>query len=111
MTTSTNTEARSLEIARNISRQIPKGLQMALGIREKWAMDSGLQFKMTGTRAVIVEVTYTPASDLYDVVMYTQRMDRKTYIAKRTTRYEASQIDAGQLVQILDLMDRGQNEL
>jgi hypothetical protein len=109
--TSTNTDNRSLEIARNISRQIPKGLQMALGIREKWAMDSGLQFKMTGTRAVIVEVTYTPASDLYDVEMYTQRMNRTTYIAKRTVRYKASQIDAGQLVQILDLMDRGQIEL
>jgi hypothetical protein len=94
------------KIGRTILAQIPMGLQMALGVRAVFLIDKGLRFNITGTRAVFVEITLNGA-DLYDMVAYTMRKPRGEFLPVRKVRYEIQDVDAGQMVDILDLMDKG----
>lgn len=94
------------KIGRTILAQIPMALQMALGVRAVFLIDKGLRFNITGTRAVYVEITLN-AADLYDMVAYTLRRPRGDFLPVRKVRYEAQDIDARQMVDILDQMDRG----
>jgi hypothetical protein len=100
MTTTTETTT-----AQTIYQQIPFWTKAALGMRDFMYDENTLYFKMTGTRAVRASVRYNAASDLYTLRCWTVRN------LTETVRYEANEIDAGQLVQILDMIDRGRIEL
>lgn len=106
-----NNDAQMLQVARTINQQIPAWLHAALGVRDRIALESGLRFKMTGTRPVTTEITYDRGSDLYDMQVYTIRMNRKEFTYKRTVRYEAKQIDAFKMIELLEMMDGGYIEL
>lgn len=111
-TTHTNTEAqRNAEIAETIRQQIPMWLHMALGIRDRYIVHRGLRFKATGTRTCIFEITLDEARDLYDLTVYTERCKKGHLIPTRTIRYLAEGVDAGQMIDILDRIDRGHIEL
>lgn len=105
------TATRSNEIATTILAQIPPMLRMALGIRDRYAIDNGLRFVATGTRRCVFEITLNEGLDLYDMVAYTERRKKGDFVPTRTVRYTAEMIDAGQMIRILDMIDRGQIEL
>jgi hypothetical protein len=96
MTTATNNTAQT------IYEQIPFWVKAALGMRDFMYDENTLYFKMTGTRPVRASIRYNAVSDLYTLRCWTVRN------LTETVRYEANEIDAGQLVQILDMIDRGQ---
>ena len=90
--------------AATIVNQIPASLRMALGMRDLRNLGNGVQFRITGTRTVWVTVKHN-ARDLYDLKCYTLRNFNET------VRYEAQDIYADTMVDLLDAMDRGQIEL
>lgn len=111
MTTTQNIHQRNNEIASTILAQIPPMLRMALGIRDRYVIHGGLRFVATGTRRCIFEITLNEGLDLYEMNVYTERRKKGELMPTRTLRYSAEMIDAGQMVRILDMMDRGQIEL
>jgi hypothetical protein len=90
--------------AATILNQIPVSLQMALGVRDLRNLGNGIQFRITGTRTVWVTIKHN-AADLYDLKCYTVRSFNETI------RFEATDIYADTMVELLDAMDRGQIEL
>jgi len=107
----TTTAITNEDIAKTILAQIPLSLRMALGIRNRFIVERGLRFTATGTRTCIIEITLDEGTDLYSLVAFTERRRKGDFIPTRTVRYNAEGIDAGQMLQILDLMDRGRIEL
>lgn len=92
---------KTISIAATILNQIPVSLQRALGVRDVLDIGNGIQFRITGTRTVWVTVKLT-AGDLYDVKAFTLRSFNET------VRFEANDVYADTLVDILDRIDRGQ---
>lgn len=91
---------KTISIATTILNQIPVSLQRALGVRDVLDIGNGIQFRITGTRTVWVTVKLT-AGDLYDVKAFTLRSFNET------VRFEAHDVYADTLVDILDRIDRG----
>ena len=101
----TYTAATTKTTAQTILSQIPGYLRLALGMRDFMHDENTLYFRMTGTRAVRAFIRYNEGSDLYTVRCYTVRKFTET------VRYEADMLDAQQVAELLDMMDRGIIEL
>lgn len=114
MTTTQHTETAQRiwdhDVASTILAQIPFRLRMALGIRDRFIIKEGLRFTCTGTRTVKIDITLT-AYDTYALVAYTERRKKGEVLPTKTIRYIATDLYAEQMVQVLDMMDRGQIEL
>lgn len=104
----TTTQNRNREIATQIIAQIPIRLRVAVGFRKAHVIHRGVRCLVTGTRPVTLEIVLDEGNDLYDMYAYTERRNRKTGCTDRTMRYFVEGICAEQMVQTLDLIDRGE---